>query len=167
MKHNSTRALVCAAAMALPAAAIASDFTNLAAIDREIAQFTGAAIGTPGGAKQPVDRRLRLSRCSQHLSFDWYGSRGDTVKVECPDPGSWRIFVPVQRTAQVAADAPLIKRGDAVSIVAQGRGFSVSRTGEAMDNGTVNDWIRVRPAGGGEPLRGRIMRPGLVVIPVA
>lgn len=171
MKTTRHIAAICAVSLGIAIAgagmATASDFTNLAAIDRHIADFTGAPIGAPGGAKQQVDRRLRLARCSQHLTLDWYGRRQDSVRVACPDSGSWQIFVPVQRASLAEPDAPLIKRGDMVSIVAQGRGFSVSRTGEAMDNGTVNDWIRVRPTGGGDPLRGRIVRPGLIVIPIA
>ena len=47
----------------------------------------------------------------------------------------------------------------------RGRGFSVQQPGEAMEGGAVGDWIFVRTARKAEPLRARIERPGLAVIP--
>lgn len=148
-----------------PFPAAATDFTNLAAIDREVAQFTGAEIGAPGGARKPVDRRLQLPKCGQDLILDWHGSMSNTVKVICPDKGSWGIFVAIRAPQRTLPDAPLIKGGDLINIVVQSDRVSTSRVGEAMDNGAVGDWIRVRPQNGGDPLRGRIMRPGIVLIP--
>jgi len=64
-----------------------------------------------------------------------------------------------------ARSAPAIKRGDALTIMVRGRGFSVQQAGEAMEDGAVGDWIFVRTARKAEPLRARIERPGLAVIP--
>ncbi len=154
-------------ALSMPAHAADGRFADPAAIDREVEQFTGAAIGTPGGARAPVDRRLRLARCSSYLAIELYGSRGDSVAVRCPDAGGWRIFVPLVKIATVAArSAELVSRGDSVSIAIEGRGFSILQTGEAMEGGGAGDWIAVQPPGKVETVRARIERPGKVVIPV-
>ena len=147
-------------------AAQAAPFADPAAIDVAVAQFTGAPMGQTGGAAQPVDRRLRLSPCANPLSIGWYGGRRDTVLVQCPDIGSWRLFVPLLQTAGAAA-APDVLRGETVTITVSGAGFSVSQPGEAMDGGAVGAWIRVRSASnGGQPMRARIVRPGLVEVPL-
>lgn len=147
-------------------AAQAAPFADPAAIDVAVAQFTGAPMGQTGGAAQPVDRRLRLSPCANPLSIGWYGGRRDTVLVQCPDIGSWRLFVPLLQTSGPAA-APDVLRGETVTITVSGAGFSVSQPGEAMDGGAVGAWIRVRSASnGGQPMRARIVRPGLVEVPI-
>lgn len=149
----------------------ANGFTDPAAIDHAVAAFTGAATGTPGGARAPADRRLRLAACDGPLALAWHGSARNTVRVECPGPASWRIFVAIDNTAGMAAASrpapPAIKRGDALTIMVRGRGFSVQQSGEAMDSGAVGDWIFVRTARKAEPLRARIERPGLAVIPAS
>jgi flagella basal body P-ring formation protein FlgA len=152
-----------AAAFAIAAPADAAGFEDPAAIDVQVAQFTGAAIGVPGGARLPVDRRLKLARCAAPLAFDWYGARRDTVLVRCPEEGSWRIFVPVAVQAAAAGKAA-VTRGDAVTIAIHGHGFTLSRQAEALEGGTVGDWVRVRPAGAAkaDPIRARILRPGMV-----
>ncbi|WP_194756485.1 flagellar basal body P-ring formation chaperone FlgA [Aliidiomarina indica] len=40
--------------------------------------------------------------------------------------------------------APVIRRGDRVSVTVRGSGFEISREGEAMDEGGVGDSIRIR-----------------------
>jgi flagella basal body P-ring formation protein FlgA len=154
--------------------AATAGFADLDAIDREVAVFTGAPIGVPGGAMLPVDRRLRLQACRAPLAIGWNGLRRDSVQVQCPDAGGWRIFVQVASVAPVAA-APAVNRGDAVTIAVNGDGFSVSQPGEALEGGPVGAWIRVRPvsttaaaaaAARGETLRARIVRPGMVAIPL-
>lgn len=145
----------------------ASPFADLAAIDREVAEFTGKAIGQSGGAMMPVDRRLRLNACAMPLALSWRANRHDAVLVQCPDPGSWRIFVPV-RGSETAPSA--IARGEAVTIAVIGDGFSVSQPGEALEAGAVGDWIRVRTLRGSgaynpnEAVRARIIRPGEVEV---
>jgi flagella basal body P-ring formation protein FlgA len=55
----------------------------------------------------------------------------------------------------------------------RGRGFTVQQSGEAVEGGSIGDWIAVRtdPRPGsrgsarGEAIRARIERPGLAVIP--
>jgi flagella basal body P-ring formation protein FlgA len=152
----------------------AAGFADLDALDREVAAFTGAPIGAPGGAAMPVDRRLRLQACGAPLSVSWNGLRRDSVLVQCPEAGGWRIFVQVANPTLGVAAAPAVNRGDAVTIAVTGDGFSVSQPGEALENGPVGAWIRVRPvrsarpgfAASGDTLRARIVRPGMVAIPV-
>lgn len=146
----------------------ASPFADLIAIDREVAEFTGKAIGQNGGAMMPVDRRLRLNACMSPLALSWRTSRRDAVLVQCPDAGSWRVFVPV-RMAEAGPSA--IARGEAVTIAVVGEGFAVSQPGEALDAGAVGDWIRVRTLRSGagaysqtDAVRARITRPGEVEV---
>lgn len=143
----------------------ANGFTDPAEIDRAVLGFTGAAIGQPGGARLAADRRLQLATCATPLAVSWHGSAKNAVRVECPDAGGWRIFVAVTPPATAAAAPQAIKRGDALTIMVRGRGFSVQQSGEAMESGAVGEWIFVRTARKAEPLRARIERPGLAVVP--
>ena len=143
-----------------------SGFTDPGEIDRVVAEFTGARIGETGGARQPADPRLRLARCEQALLADWHGTAQTTVSVACPDPGGWRIFIATRAPASVTAQTErVVKRGDPITVLVRGRGFSVQQPGEAMEAGGVGDWIAVRTTRRGEPVRARIERPGLAVIP--
>lgn len=155
----------------------ASGLTDPAAIDRAVAAFTGAAIGQPGGARLATDRRLQLSACAAPLAVGWHTPAHVAVTVECPGPQSWRIFIAINRAGGASASANAnaaqtgaalaVKRGDALTIIVRGRGFSVQQQGEAMQGGAVGDWILVRTARKAEPLRARIERPGLAVIPAS
>ncbi|WP_349513460.1 flagella basal body P-ring formation protein FlgA [Erythrobacter sp. NFXS35] len=163
-----------AAAMLLPlcdAPAKAQVRTEPAAIDRAVVAFTGAATGTPGGARAPADPRLQLAACAGPLAVSWHGNTRRSVQVECPGPDTWRVFVAVDGAGGSAASnrpaPPAIKRGDALTIQVRGRGFSVQQQGEAMENGAVGEWIFVRTARKAEALRARIERPGLAVIPAS
>lgn len=153
--------------------AAAAPFADLDSIDREVAQFTGAAIGQTGGAQTPVDRRLRLQPCRSSLALGWHGLRRDTVVVQCPDAGAWKLFVPVASGgAGGLAALPAISRGDAVTIAIKGDGFTVSQPGEAMEAGPVGAWIKVRTLavtarpGATDAMRAQVVRPGLVAIPL-
>lgn len=156
-----------AACVLLPAAATANPITAPATIDSAVAGFTGHGIGEPGGARQPVDSRLRLARCAGPLDLAWHGSGQASVLVRCPDAG-WRLFVPVAATPRAAGAEPVsaqkvVVRGETVTVALRGRGFALQRQAEAMEAGAVGDWIRVRPAGrDAEPMRARVIRPGLV-----
>lgn len=160
---------LCVAAFSLLSAASASAqparFADPAAIDSAVAHFTGALPGTPGAA-QPVDRRLRLAPCSSPLSMTWRGQGRDTVIVRCPDAGSWRLFVPVLAASLQETAGPAVQRGESITIAATGAGFTVSQPGEALDSGAIGAWIRVRAGAKAEPIRARVERPGLVVVPV-
>jgi flagella basal body P-ring formation protein FlgA len=158
-------------ALMLAAAAYASGgFTDLDALDRAVAGFTGVSAGQVGGAITPVNRRLRLQPCSMAPVMTWLNPRRDVVLVQCPDAGSWRLAVPVSRGAAPDGGEIVVNRGDAVSISVEGEGFSVSRPGQALDQGPVGAWVRVQPATTGreqvQPVRGQIVRPGLVRVPL-
>lgn len=164
-----------AIALILAAAPTLAPIADLAAIDREVERFTGVPAGAEGGASLPVDRRLRLAPCRSPLALSWRTPRQETVLVECPDAGSWRIFVPVRRSLGPVGSgagggpvaAPAINRGDAVTIAVAGEGFAVSQPGEALDGGPVGAWIRVRTLSvKAQPMRARIVRPGLVEMPL-
>jgi flagella basal body P-ring formation protein FlgA len=161
IRHLSLLAL----AVATPALA-QSALADLAEIDRAVARFTGVPVGAPGGAAMPVDRRLRLAPCRVPLALSWYGTRRDTVEVTCPVAGGWRLYVPLAGMApSAAAAAPLVARGDAVTITVSGDGFAVSQPGEALEAGGEGDWIKVRGVNPKAPvLRARVLRPGLVGI---
>lgn len=149
------------------ATASAADPMDTAIIDRAVAQFTGAQIGEPGGAKLPVDPRLRLNRCASALNLEWYGRNRESVLVQCPDLG-WRLFVAVSAGANagpqaVEAAEPIIRRGERVMVVVRGAGFTLSRQGDALEEGAVGDWIRIRLAGERTgSMNAQVLRPGHV-----
>lgn len=89
-------------------------YTDPAAIDREVAAFTGVPAGGMGGAMLPTDRRLRLALCRSPLAMSWRTARRDSLIVECPDPGSWHLFVPV-RSAQATPAAAAARSSCAAS----------------------------------------------------
>jgi len=155
------------------AAAGAGGYADLSTIDREVAGFTGAEIGQSGGAMTPVDRRLRLAPCGSPLALAWRTQNHESVVVQCGDPGSWRLFVPIKRDPQAMSNAGtgalVINKGDGISIAVNGDGFSVAQPGEAMEAGAIGSWIRVRPINAkinAEPMRAQVVRPGLVALPL-
>lgn len=161
--------LAATATFAAPASANAPmDATE---IDRAVMQFTGAGIGQPGGARLPVDRRMRLNPCGVPLQLEWYGKARESVQVQCPDAG-WRIYVAVAQVQQQSqpgqseADQIVVSKGETVSIVVEGGGFSLSRQAVAMEEGAVGSWIQVRPAQGkkADPVRAQVVRPGQVAV---
>lgn len=170
------------AAIALAAVPAQAQFADPAALDAEVAAFTGAALGAPGGARNPVDRRLRLAECPGPYALGWHGRRGDMVRIACPTLAGWQVFVPVNVTAAAAVAAQpaaarqtVVERGQVLTIAVEGRGFVVTQQGEALEDGAIGDWIRVRPEGSPdnrsrsasrEPVRARIDQPGRAVIPV-
>ncbi|OYW16360.1 MAG: hypothetical protein B7Z39_01215 [Novosphingobium sp. 12-64-8] len=158
-------AVLAAIAASGNAAAAPGAFADHTAIDSAIAAFTGQPIGVPGGAALPVDRRMRLARCAGPLALSWRGGGHDTVIVQCPDAGGWRLFVAVAANGrQVVAEAAIVK-GDAVTVAVTGDGFSVSQPGEALDSGPVGSWVRVRTNAKADAMRARVVRPGLVELP--
>lgn len=154
-------ALTCSPAKAAP-----SQFASLSAIDNAVAAFTGQPIGVSGGAALPVDRRLRLAACQAPFSVAWYGAARTSVSVSCPDLGSWRIFVPVTAAARQQPAAIAVERGESITVSVVGEGFSVSEPAEALDSGPIGAWIRVRAGPKANPVRARIVRPGLAELPV-
>lgn len=155
--------LLLAASSASPA--LAGAFTDLVMLDREVAAFAGAPLGAPGGPALPVDRRLRLSQCADSLALSWYGSRRETVLVECPAASGWKVYVPLRIAASAASSAPMVARGEMVTILINSDGFAISQQGEALEAGTLGAWIKVRKVGGkAEALRAQVLRPGVVGI---
>lgn len=57
----------------------------------------------------------------------------------------------------------LVKRGQRVTVVAQGPGFQVSREAQALDNGAMGDEVRLRAAQG-EQLQARVIGPRKLAI---
>ncbi len=143
----------------------AQAFEDPAAIDREVAAFTGVPIGAPGGAAREVDRRLRLVACPDPLALSWRGDAHASVLVECP--AGWHIYVATMPagTRQSAA-AAVIERGQAVTVAVTGEGFSVSQPAEALEPGAVGAWIRVRTQAKADPVQAMVVRPGVVEVPV-
>ncbi|MEX0341094.1 MAG: flagella basal body P-ring formation protein FlgA [Erythrobacter sp.] len=167
MRHQFLATL--AAALGATSAVAASPM-DLSVIDRAVADFTGSEVGQPGGAKLPVDRRLRLSSCQSPLDLQWFGRDQRSVQVACPSAG-WRIYVAVDggaggagRFAQQYGEA-LVKRGENVTILFRGKGFTLTRQGSAVEDGAQGEWIKVRAAGERtETLRAVVIRPGQVGI---
>lgn len=165
------------AAAAAPALA-AAPFQNTALIDRGVTQFTGRAIGEEGGARAPVDARLRLAACAM-VSMAWRAETHDAVVVTCTGP-DWRLFVPVRLAAappraaaplvappQTAAERPaiVIKRGDPVTVAAQSAGFSITREGLAASDASVGARFLVRIDPARPPIQAVALGQGRATLP--
>lgn len=138
--------------------------TDPTRIDRIVEAFTGTAIGQPGGARQPADRRLQLAPCTSPLQASWHGAPGRTVRVACNDGPGWQVFVALQPLPATANAAPAVKRGDRLTVTVRGRGFTIQQPGEAAEAGLIGDWITVRMAQGQKTVSARIERAGLATI---
>lgn len=139
---------------------------DAAELNHAIAGFLGQPAGSMGGAKNPLDPRLRLTRCAAPLAFGWHGTPGRTLALSCPDSGGWRIFVAVSAPSRMPLRTePAVKRGEMITLLIRGRGFSLQGHGLARDPGAVGDWIRVELPNSPTPLRARIERPGLAILP--
>ena len=161
----SMNGLVIASLVQGASPALAQATADLDAVDRAVAQFTGVPLGQPGGAAMPADRRLRLTPCRVPLALAWHGLRRESVEVQCPMPGGWRLYVPLAGAGPAAMQSDAITRGDAVTVTVMGQGFAVSQNGEALESGPVGAWIKIRTGGSGAPvLRARVLRPGAVGI---
>lgn len=161
------------AAAAAPASA-AAPVIDHGALDRAVQGFTGNAIGMPGGATAPIDRRLRLSSCANNVQLSWRSPRRDTVVLECTVGTSWRVFVPVVPNnavmgaqAMTGAGMLAIARGDVVTIEVKGTGFMITQGGQAMEAGPVGSWIKIKSGGKGEVITCQVIRPGLVSLPTS
>lgn len=147
------------AALILAAPAAANDFQSTATLDTIVAQFTGKRVGEQGGARAPVDNRLKLAACTAP-QLEWRTDARDAVIVRCMQPG-WRIFVPVNAAPQpkpaATLDAPalarpapaakaesVIRRGDAVTIEVNAAGFSITREGVAMGDAPAGGRLSIK-----------------------
>ena len=126
-------------------------------LDTIVAQFTGKAIGEQGGARAPVDSRLKLAACAAP-QLEWRTPAQDAVVVRCMAPG-WRIFVAVNAVPQPKAAAvsaapakaapaakaeAVIRRGDAVSVEVNAAGFSITREGIAMSDAPAGGRVSIK-----------------------
>lgn len=159
-------ALIALASIAA-APALAAQQADLAAIDAQVAGFVMHSAGSGSAtAPAPVDRRLRLSACPMPLSLGWFGKLRESVLVQCPVAGGWRLFVPVRNPQGAVSGRDSLRdiaRGDAVTIIVRGDNFRLTDRGTAMDAGAAGDWIEVRPARkDARLLQARIVRAGVV-----
>lgn len=122
-------------ALALLAASAAAAPQDLAALGRAVEAFAMAPAR--------IDPQLRLAACPAP-SLEWAGAGRTSVVVRCAAP-AWTIYVAV---APAPPAAPLVRRGDAVTVVAGGDGFAVALDGIAEADGRAGGVVRVRTASG-------------------
>jgi flagella basal body P-ring formation protein FlgA len=67
-------------------------------------------------------------------------------------------------TTRNVARAPTVMKGETVTLVAEGDGFSISATGRAEEDGFEGDLVSVRNVRSGIILSGRVAQSGTVVI---
>ena len=161
--------------MILAALLASAMFQDTATIDRAVAAFTGVPMGAVGGARAPVDARLRLAACPT-LALSWRTEAKDAVVVSCPGP-SWRLFVavtapprdlaaPAARSVATAVKAePVIRRGDPVTIEAGSNGFSITREGLAMGDAAPGARLAVKVAGTVQPVQAVAVAAGRATLP--
>ncbi|UZK65320.1 flagella basal body P-ring formation protein FlgA [Sphingomonas sp. M1-B02] len=165
-------------ALALAAPAAAQDFQSTVLLDTVVAQFTGKPVGEVGGARTPVDARLKLQACAAP-QLEWRSEAKDTVIVRCIAP-NWRIFVPVnalpqpkpapaplaQRPAAAVAKAePVIRRGDPLTVEAGSPGFSITRDGIAMGDAAAGARLMVKVDPKKPPIQAVALESGRARLP--
>jgi flagella basal body P-ring formation protein FlgA len=174
--HKETIMLL-SLALAAASPAAAQDFQSTPVLDTIVAQFTGKSLGEQGGARAPVDKRLKLQACPAP-QLEWRGEAKDAVVVRCMAP-AWRIYVPVNAvpqpkaapaaTAQAPAAparlAPVIRRGDPITVEAGSPGFSISRDGIAMGDAAAGARLMVKVDEKKPPIQAVALEPGRARLP--
>ncbi len=176
MRHLSTIALLPTLLLAWPAPLAAQTaFQDTVALDGAVAGFTSRPIGAEGGARTPVDKRLRLAQCPT-VALSWHGLNHDAVIITCNNP-DWRIYVPVvMPAAPVVGPAPaaapalakpviVIKRGDPVTIEVNASGFAITRDGVAMTDAASGGRFLVDVDGSRKPVQAVALEAGRATLP--
>ena len=164
--------LTAAAASASPAAFQSTDM-----LDRLVEQFAGAPIGMEGGARAPVDKRLKLAACDAP-QLSWRSVAEDAVVIRCQGPQQWRVFVPVNALPKpvapavtampvpaVVKPATVIKRGDPVLIEAGAPGFSITREGLAVADAAAGARVMIKVDDKRPPVAAIALEPGRARLP--
>ncbi len=154
-------------------------FQDTAALDRAVAAFAGKAVGEEGGARTPVDPRLKLAACPM-VSMAWRSDAHDAVVVTCTGP-EWRMFVPIKlSTPAPKGPAPLvitpndavplkpvyvIKRGDPVTISAGSPGFTIMRDGVATGDAVAGARFLVKVDEAKAPIQAVAIATGRATLP--
>ncbi|MGJ3648433.1 flagella basal body P-ring formation protein FlgA [Sphingomonas sp. GlSt437] len=168
-------AMVALAATCAAPSTAQSTFQDTTALDMAVEGFTGRPVGTEGGARAAVDKRLKLGACPT-VALSWYGATHDAVMIRCGSP-EWRLFVPVIAAppAPAPAGVPLvpvsrpvvvIKRGDPVTIEVNAPGFVITRDGIAMSDAVQGGRFLVDVDGNGKkPVQAVALEAGRATLP--
>lgn len=141
------------AAMLVPAAAHATGFQNLDAINDSAARVAGSTV-------RPVDQRLKLAACPEALIAD--PPVLGAVIVRCASLG-WRVRILTDGQSTTARTTPVvIKRGDPVSVNFVAPGFSVTTNGIAESEARIGERVRVRVEQKANPIMGEAIDAGSV-----
>ncbi len=160
-----TMKLLAPLAMLLTTAA-ASPFEDTSQLDRKVAQYLGADIGDYGGARAPIDPKLKLGRCPVRITIS--DARRDAVQVSCRTLG-WRIYVPLTNGGNSASmrgsarPAELaVQRNQPLLLTIRRPNFVVTYAVVAQKGGHVGDFIPVRADRKSKVLMARIKSSGEV-----
>jgi len=160
----------------LPALAAGEAIQDLDQLDVLVAAAMGAEIGQPGGARAPIDRRLKLKACPEMPEIN--GPDMQAAAVRCPSIG-WRIRVPLlpiagstpagqtntqTNTAQRQGGEIVVKRGEPILLTVERPAFTLTRVMIADKDGKVGDVIPVREEPRGTPIFVRIVESGRATV---
>ena len=140
------------------AATAGSSYQDLDALDARIRASIPAS-----GTAIPIDRRIKLAPCPDEPEIS--GPVAGAVAVRCLALG-WKIRVAVMDASAAGTIAAplLVHRGDAIEIVAQGPGYSVTSVGTALEEGPAGASIRVKIPTSPSPLAAVVARAGVASI---
>lgn len=158
LRHRRYSGVILGAIMLPHMAYAVPNADPLAEIEAQIADFTKADLGTPGGLARPLDRRLRLKPCPDAPQLRM-GPMLDHIIISCAATG-WRFTAPltplpgtsVQATVGGAPirsfsnEPALIRKGDRISLIVPGAGFAIETQVIAEEDGDEGATIRVRMA---------------------
>ena len=151
---------------ALLTTAAVSPFEDTTKLDRKVAQYLGADIGDYGGARAPIDPKLKLGRCPSGITIT--DARRNAVQVSCRKLG-WRIYVPLTEgggnagwRAGSRSGEYTVQRNQPLLLTIRRPNFVVSYSVVAQKNGYVGDFIPVRADRKSKVLMARITNSGEV-----
>lgn len=142
-----------------------SSFEDTVHLDRQVGAYLNANIGDSGGARAPIDKKLKLKRCSAPVQITH--TNRNSVLVSCPKSG-WRIFVPLsggassRKSYSSNSDEYVVRRNQPLMLVVKRPHFSISYSVVAQKNGRVGDYIPVRSGRKSKVLIARVSENGQV-----
>lgn len=139
---------------------------SLPALEHQLELFLGKEQGEVGGARQDIDRRLRLKKCPQSPSIE---KRNDGLALIRCEPLNWRISAPLIRqnygSQRSEKSQVMVQRRQSVLLVTHKNGFIISRQMLADRSGGLGDLISVRATRKSRPIMAEIIGEGRVALP--